>query len=42
MNFVIYMKIKESETMGKYMDLAKDLKKTAEHESDGDTNWNDP
>ena len=42
------MKIKESEKINKYMDLAWELKKqTVEHEGDSNTNcswstWNDP
>ena len=32
------VKIKESENKDKYLDLVKELKKTMEHESDGDTN----
>ena len=35
------VKLKESEKRDKYVDLARELKKTMEHESDGDTysNW---
>ena len=33
-------KLKESEKKDKYLDLAKELKKTEEHESDSDTNCN--
>ena len=41
------VKIKESEKRVKYLDLAKELKKTVEHEGDSDTNcnwctWNNP
>ena len=32
--------IKESEKKDKYLDLARELKKTIEHEGDGDTNCN--
>ena len=32
--------MKENEKKGKYLDLARELKKTVEHESDGDTNCN--
>ena len=31
------MKIKKSETINKFVDLARELKKSAKHESDGDT-----
>ena len=31
-------KLKESEKRDKYLDLARELKKTLRHESDGDTN----
>ena len=34
------VKLKESEKKDKYLDLARELKKTVEHESDGDTNCN--
>ena len=34
------VKIKESEKSDKYLDLARELKKASEHESDGDTNCN--
>ena len=34
------VKLKESERKDKYLDLAKELKKTLEHESDGDTSFN--
>ena len=42
-----WMKLKESEKRGKYLDLARELKKTMEHEGDDDTNfncctWNNP
>ena len=44
MDFVIpadhRVKVKESENRDKYLDLARKLKKTMEHESDGDTNSN--
>ena len=32
------VKLKESKKRDKYLDLAKELKKTMEHENDGDTN----
>ena len=32
------VKLKESKKRGKYQDLARELKKTMKHESDGDTN----
>ena len=40
------VEIKVSEKMNKYLDLARELKKTEEHEGDSDTNcswctWND-
>ena len=43
MNFAVpvdqRMKMKESEKIGKYLDLARELKKnTVKHESDNDTN----
>ena len=34
------VKLKESEKRDNYQDLARDQKKTMEHESDGDTNCN--
>ena len=34
------IKLKECEKKDKYLDLARELKKTMEHESDGDTNYN--
>ena len=34
------VKLKESEKIDKYLDLARELKKTMEDESDGDTNCN--
>ena len=34
------VKLKESEMRDKYLDLARELKKTMEHESDSDTNCN--
>ena len=34
------VKLKESEKKDKYVDLARELKKTMEHEIDGDTNCN--
>ena len=34
------VKPKESEKRDKYLDLARELKKTMEHESDNDTNCN--
>ena len=34
------VKLKESENKDKYLDLARKLKKTVEHESDVDTNCN--
>ena len=34
------IKLKENEKKDKYLDLARELKKTVEHESDGDTNCN--
>ena len=34
------VKLKESEKKDKYIDFARELKKTMEHESDGDTNCN--
>ena len=34
------VKLKESEKRDNYLDLARELKKTMEHESDGDTNCN--
>ena len=41
------MKIKESEKVNKYLDLASELKKIVEHKNDSDTNrtwrtWNSP
>ena len=33
------VKLKESEKKGKYLDLARELKKTMEHEGDADTNF---
>ena len=41
------MKIKENEKRDQYLDLARELKKTMEHEGDGDIKckwctWNDP
>ena len=35
-----WVKLKESEKKDKYLDLARELEKTMEHESDGDTNCN--
>ena len=32
------VKLKESEKREKYLDLTRELKKTMEHKSDGDTN----
>ena len=34
------VKLKENEKREKYPDFARELKKTMEHESDGDTNFN--
>ena len=34
------VKLKESEKRDKYVDFARELKKTMEHENDGDTNCN--
>ena len=34
------VKIKESEKSEKYIDLARELKKTVKHEGDSDTNCN--
>ena len=34
------VKLKESEKRDKYLDLAREMKKTTEHESDGDTDCN--
>ena len=34
------VKLEESEKKGKYLDLARELKKTVEHESDDYTNCN--
>ena len=34
------IKLKENEKMDKYLNLARELKKTMEHEDDGDTNCN--
>ena len=34
------VKLKEGEKKDKYLPLARELKKTVEHESDGDTNCN--
>ena len=34
------VKLSESEKRDKYLDLARELEKTIEHESDGDTNCN--
>ena len=34
------IKLKESEKRDKYLDFARELKKTMEHESDGDTDCN--
>ena len=34
------VKLKESEKKDKYLDLARELKKTVEYESDGDTDCN--
>ena len=34
------IKLKESEKNDKYLDLARELKKTVKHENDGDTNCN--
>ena len=34
------VKIRESEKITKYLDLARELKKAVEHEVDGDTNCN--
>ena len=34
------VKLKESEERDKYLDLARELKKTIEHENDCDTNCN--
>ena len=34
------VKLKESEKRDKYLDLARELKKTMEHEKDSDTNCN--
>ena len=43
MGFVIladyWEKIKESEKIDKYLDLAREIKKAMEHEDDNDTNW---
>ncbi len=41
------IKFKEIEKRDKYLDIARELKKTMEHEGDGDTNgywctWNNP
>ena len=33
--------MKESEKRIEYQDLARELKKTVEHENDGDTNFNE-
>ena len=33
-----WVKLKEREKKDKYLDLSRELKKTVEHESDGDTN----
>ena len=33
------IEIKESEKIEKYLDLARGLKKSVEHEGDGDTNY---
>ena len=45
MNFAVQtdlrIKLKEIEKRDKYLDLARELKKIMEHESDGDTNYND-
>ena len=35
-----HSKLKGSKKKDKYLDLARELKKTVEHESDGDTNCN--
>ena len=51
MDFVVpvdyKIKLKESEKRDEYLDLARELKKTREHEGDNDTNcnwftWNNP
>ena len=34
------VKLKENEKKDKYLDLARELKKTVEHKNDGDTNCN--
>ena len=34
------VKLKENKKKDKYLDLARELKKTKEHEIDGDINWN--
>ena len=34
-----WVKLKETEKKDKYLDLAKELKQTMEHESDRNTNW---
>ena len=34
------VKLKESKKKDKYLDLARELKKTVEHESEGDTDCN--
>ena len=34
------LKIEEREKRNKYLDLARDVKKTWEYEDDGDTNFN--
>ena len=33
-----WVKLKENEKRDKYLDIARELKKTMEHEGDGDTN----
>ena len=35
-----WVKLKESENRDKYLDLARELKKTLEHKRDSDTNCN--
>ena len=44
MDFVVpadhRVKLEESEKKEKYFDFARELKKTVEHEGDGDTNCN--
>ena len=44
MNFAVLadyrVKLRESEMRDKFLELGRELKKTLEHESDGDTNCN--